>query len=328
MKLKLTFLLLLLAGTIWIVWGRGNRQMYENTGGIFGTVYHIKYEHTTDIHEKILASLHEVDTLFSLFKPNSELSRFNRGEKVNFSPSFLSLSQLAINIAKLTEGAFDPTVAPLVNAWGFGFKKGTFPSPKQVDSLRQFVGYQYLQVSKEKMVRTKPNVQLDFGAIAKGYAVDQVAKCLDDAGVKNYMVEIGGEVIVKGRKPNGEEWRIGITTPTENTEDIQAVITLNNCAMATSGNYRNFYVREGRKFAHTIDPRTGHPVQHSLLSATVIAPTCAQADAYATAFMVMGKEPAKKVLESNSKIKAYFIYALPNGRLAVWKSDNFPKEVQ
>lgn len=328
MKLKITFFLLLLIGTLWILLGRSNQQMFENSGKIFGTLYHIKYEHTEDMHAELLSVLQEVDTTFSLFITQSELSRFNQGEKVHLSPSFIYLSQLATKIAQTTKGAFDPTVAPLVNAWGFGFKKGTFPSPSQVDSLRQLVGYQYIEVTKKNLVKKRPIIQLDFGAIAKGYAVDRVGKALRAAGVKNYMIEIGGEVLVKGRKPNGDDWRIGIANPTESEEDIQAIITLSDCAMATSGNYRNFYIREGRKFAHTIDPRTGYPVQHSLLSATIIAPSCAEADGYATAFMVMGHEAAKEVLKQHKNIKAYFIYSLPDGKLATWRSEGFPKPVE
>lgn len=299
--------------------------MVENTGSIFGTVYNIKYEHTTDLHEDILKALNSVDMTFSLFKEQSELSRFNRGEQIVFTPEFIGLTNLSFQVAQETEGAFDPTVAPLINAWGFGFKKGQLPTSREVDSLRTLVGYQKISVDKNKVKIEQPNVQLDFGAIAKGYAVDCVAKVLSDAGVLNYMVEIGGEIITHGRKPNGEEWRIGVAKPIDRGEEVQAVIALTDCAMATSGNYRNFYIKNGKKYAHTVDPRTGYPVEHTLLSATVIAPSCAEADAYATAFMVMGKEKAENILGKNKRLKAYFIYTDAHGKLASWHSERFPQ---
>lgn len=299
--------------------------MIENTGSIFGTVYNIKYEHTADLHEDILKALDSVDMTFSLFKEQSELSRFNRGEQIAFTPQFIGLTNLSLQVAQETEGAFDPTVAPLINAWGFGFKKGQLPTSKEVDSLRTLVGYQKISVDKNKVKIEQSNVQLDFGAIAKGYAVDCVAKVLSDAGVLNYMVEIGGEIVTHGRKPNGEEWRIGVAKPIDRGEEVQAVIALTDCAMATSGNYRNFYIKNGRKYAHTVDPRTGYPVEHTLLSATVIAPSCAEADAYATAFMVMGKEKAENILAKNKRLKAYFIYTDDQGKLASWHSEKFPQ---
>lgn len=331
MKWKLAIFLLLIVATAWILIGRSNKQMHENTGSIFGTVYHIKYEHTADLHDEILKALNEVDTTFSLFKPQGELSRFNRGEQVDFSLEFLGLTQMALKIAKETDGAFDPTVAPLVNAWGFGFKKGELPTAKQVDSLLALVGYEKVSITDKKVKVARPNVQLDFGAIAKGYGVDRVAKVLADAGVLNYMVEIGGEIAVRGRKPDGEEWRIGVAKPIEGNgqgEDVQAVITLTDGAMATSGNYRNFYIKNGKKYAHTVDPRTGYPVEHDLLSATVIAPTCSEADAYATAFMVMGKDKAKALLARHKELKAYFVYTNEKGELATWHSERFPQILQ
>jgi thiamine biosynthesis lipoprotein len=209
-----------------------------------------------------------------------------------------------------TYGAFDITVAPLVNAWGFGFKHAQMPTPEQVDSLLQ--------------IRS----QLDFSAIAKGYGCDAVARLLQSRGVDNLMVEIGGEVVVRGKNPSGELWRIGINRPVDDTLSVetplQAVLTMTDRGMATSGNYRNFYYKGGRKYAHTIDPRTGYPVQHDLLSATVIAADCATADAYATSFMVLGLDSARKVLDTHPELQAYFIYTSPTDSFAVWHSPDLP----
>ena len=225
-------------------------------------------------------------------------------------------------MSEATEGAFDVTVMPLVNAWGFGFKKGTFPTDTQVDSLRRIVGFHHITLTTDSLLKKdNAGVMIDCGAIAKGYGVDRVAKVLRDHGVRNYMVEIGGEVVTKGRNPETHKsWQIGISKPVDNANEsgsgeLQTVLSLENSALATSGNYRNYYERGGRKYAHTIDPRTGRPVQHSLLSATVLAPDCATADAYATAFMVLGLDGAKKVLSAHKELHAYLIYADEQGHL-------------
>ena len=225
----------------------------------------------------------------------------------------------ARHISQSCQGAFDVTVMPLVNAWGFGFKKGEFPSDAQIDSLRQFVGYQRIELTRDSLLKKADSrIMIDCGAIAKGYSVDCVARVLREHGVRNYMIEIGGEVVTKGRNPEGSPWKIGISRPVEDDSSeagLQTVLELENAALATSGNYHNFYVRNGRKYAHTIDPRTGYPVEHSLLSATVIAPDCATADAYATAFMVMGLDKAKQILKKNKSLKAYLIFADEQGKL-------------
>ena len=212
-----------------------------------------------------------------------------------------------------TDGAFDVTVAPLVNAWGFGFKHEQMPTARQVDSL------------------LKIRDQLDFSAIAKGYGSDVVARMLRHHGISNFMVEIGGEVVTQGVSEKRLPWRIGVTKPTDDSlsvsGELQTVLNVTDIAMATSGNYRNFYYKGGRKYAHTIDPKTGYPVQHSLLSATVLAKDCAVADAYATAFMVMGVERAKTVLQRHPELMAYFIYSTPDGQTAVWFSPSVKDKI-
>lgn len=321
--ISLIFLILLVAGTIFIL----SRSKYQTSQGeIFGTTYHVRYNSTQNLDKEIEQELFRVDTIFSLFKENSLLSRFNRGEdKGKGNTLFAEVIKLSLEISNETEGAFDITVAPLVNAWGFGFKNKQPLSNKQVDSLQKLVGYQHLSFNGKELTKDIPNLQIDCGAIAKGYAVDCIAKLLSDKGCQNYMVEIGGEVVVKGNNDKGEKWKIGIHKPTQHAlpteEDLQTLLSLTNCGIATSGNYRNFYIKDGKKYAHSIDPKTGYPVQHSLLSATVITQSCAKSDALATAFMVMGLDKAKAFVETHKDIQVYFIYADEKGNYQVWMSD-------
>jgi len=287
------------------------QQWQHNDGLVFGTVYSITYQYDSDLQADIEAELAKVDQEFSMFNEQSTVARINRGDStVERSPMFDEVLQLAQSVNEDTWGAFDITVAPLVNAWGFGFKHEQLPTPQQVDSLLQ--------------IRS----QMDFSAIAKGYGCDAVARLLQSKGISNYMVEIGGEVVVRGHSQRGADWRVGVVKPTDDTlsvdSELQTVLSLSDAAMATSGNYRNFYYKGGRKYAHTIDPRTGYPVQHNILSATVLADHCATADAYATSFMVLGLDSARTVLRRHPEMKAYLIYTDQEGRLAVWHSEGLP----
>lgn len=309
---RLLFLLFLVVGTIGII--RSHQVTYQhNEGAIFGTTYHIRYQSPTDFHPEIVKELSKVDAALSLFNPDSWLSHYNAGEQPSTNNMANEVITLAMQVSDSTEGAFDITVAPLVNAWGFGYKSGQWPTPQEVDSLRSLVGYKRYAEGKK--------VMLDCGAIAKGYGVDRVARVLRNHGVTNYMVEIGGEVVVSGHNPEGKLWQIGVAKPTDQTNEMQEVIQLDNAALATSGNYRNYHTDSlGHKVAHTIDPRLGHPVQHTLLSATVMASTCAEADAYATAFMVMGLDAAKAFVEKHPALKVYFIYSTPDNSLDVYST--------
>ena len=245
-----------------------------------------------------------------MFNPNSTLVRLNSGETNRVDSLFCVVFNLAKEVARETNGAFDPTVAPAVNAWGFGPKRRQQLTQSVLDSIAQLVDYHKVQLQGDTLLsRANERINLDFGAIAKGLGVDHVAAALRQHGVKNFMIEIGGEVVVSGTNAKGELWRIGIQKPTTADTELQEVIHLNNAAMATSGNYRNYYTTsQGQRIAHTIDPRTVRPVSHSLLSATVIAPTCAVADAYATAFMVLGVDSAKVILNNHPELSAYLIY--------------------
>lgn len=292
-----------------------------NEGTIFGTTYHITYQNRQDLKPQIEAAMQAVDQSLSMFNPQSTLAHINDNTDLHTDSLFRQVYTLAKQVYQSTGGSFDPTVAPLVNAWGFGFKNGTMPNENQVDSLRQLVGFDRISLSHDTIVKEDSLIIMDYSAIAKGFAVDHVAQLLQDLGIRNYMVEIGGEVIVHGHNPKGKAWRVGIAKPSEEESGLQEILELQDRAMATSGNYRNYYITpEGKKVAHTIDPHTGYPVQHTILSSTVFAPTCAMADAFATAFMVMGLDEAKKLLSKETQLQVYFIYAAPDGSYATYSN--------
>lgn len=326
---QLPFLAFLIIGTVVIV-GRQKSVPYQHDEGrIFGTTYHITYQSDDNLKKEIEETLKAVDQEFSMFNPQSTVALINEGKRPTLSDDFLEVYQLAQQVNEESDGAFDITVAPLVNAWGFGFKNQQMPNNHQIDSLRRLVGMEHVSLAGAKgsqYVRfQRPRMMLDFSAIAKGYGTDRVARLLMSHDVANFMVEIGGEVYAKGNSEKRLPWRIGVSKPVDDpdndAQELEMVLNVTNQAMATSGNYRNFYYKGGRKYAHTIDPKTGRPVQHSLLSATVLAPTCAEADAYATSFMVMGLDKARQVLERKKQLKAYFIYQNARGGLSVWKSE-------
>ena len=330
--LQLPFLLFLLLGTIFIIRHQRNTPYQHNTGYIFGTVYHITYQYDTDLNAEILAELNKVDASLSMFNKQSVITRVNNNQNIEVNDMFTDVFTLAEKISNDTNGAFDITVAPLVNAWGFGFKNGQLPTRVMVDSLKSFVGYKRVTLIDKHVKKDDPRTTLDCGAIAKGYGCDMVAELLRRKGVANFMVEIGGEVVTCGISDRRLPWKIGVTKPSDDSlnqnQELQAVLNVTDKAMATSGNYRNFYYKDGKKYAHTIDPHTGFPVQHSLLSATVLADRCAVADAYATSFMVMGLDGAKKTLENHPELMAYLIYADHKGNMQVWYSPSMKDKIQ
>ena len=304
--LSALFLIALIVGTVFILSGS---KYYTNEGQIFGTTYHITYAGTEDLDKEIRAELQRVDDALSMFNKQSTLSKFNRNEAFDVNDSrFNDVVRLSQQLSQETDGAFDISVAPLVNEWGFGFK---------------------LYYEKNKLCKRDPRVTIDCGAVAKGYGVDCVAKLLSANGCTNYMVEIGGEVVVKGQNAKGKKWTIGINKPvddsTKTVSEVQTVLHVSDCGIATSGNYRNFYYVDGRKVSHTIDPKTGQPVQHSLLSATVLTSSCAKSDALATSFMVMGLERAKNFLAKHKDVQVYFIYADGQGKYKVWMTEGMQK---
>ena len=331
--LQLAFLTFLVIGTVLIIKHQHSMPFQHNKGTVFGTFYSVTYQSDENLQKEIEAELKKVDDALSMFNEESIISKVNRNEKTELNEMFMQVVELAMKVSEETDGAFDITVAPLVNAWGFGFKSGTQPTPQAIDSLKALVGYKKITLDTRRKAISKndPRIMLDCSAIAKGYGSDVIGAFLKRRGIENYMVEIGGEVVTHGINEKRVPWRIGVVKPTEDSlatdNELQTVINVADKAMATSGNYRNFYYKGGKKYAHTIDPKTGAPVQHSLLSATVLADNCATADAYATSFMVMGIERAKAVLERHPELMAYFIYSDDNGENAVWYSPTMKENI-
>lgn len=327
-------LLLLIGATVYVAMEYNSNKKGQTTassaeylkceGNIFGTVYHITYQSATDLADSIGAVLQEVDNSLSPFNPNSVITAINQNQSMQTDSRFREVFLLAKEVSAATDGAFDITVAPLVNAWGFGFKNKENVTDSLLRSILEHVGIEKVSLEDEQIVKSDTCVMLDCSAIAKGYGVDAVGQYLEEKGVENYMVEIGGEVRLKGHNDKGTEWNIGVVKPDPDAlgsqNELMEVLHLSDISMATSGNYRNFYEEGGKRYAHTIDPHTGNPVQHSLLSSTVLADRCAVADAYATAFMVLGLEKAQTVLKSHPELKAYFIYADEEGNDAVWRN--------
>ena len=324
-------LLFLIVGTIIIVRQQRSMPYQKDTGFVFGTVYNITYQSNKNLKKDIEAELEKVDFSLSTFNKQSTISKINRNENAEADNMFTYIFNLAQDISAETDGAFDITVAPLVNLWGFGFKNDRQPTTHAIDSLKQLVGYKKVKISNGKVKKDDPRIMLDCSAIAKGYACDVVASFLRKAGIENFMVEIGGEIVTRGVNAQRLPWKIGVTKPIDDTlstnQELQTILNVTNKAMATSGNYRNFYYKDGKKYAHTIDPKTGRPVQHNILSATVLTDNCATADAYATAFMVAGLEKAKDILDRHPELMAYLIYSDEKGRNAVWYSPSLKDKI-
>ncbi len=335
---QVPFLTLLIVGTVLIIRQQQNTPYQHNTGMIFGTTYNITYQYEDDLKAELEAKMLQVDSALSMFNEKSVISHVNKDNGIikntPCGKMFADVFQLAQQISEETGGAFDITVAPLVNAWGFGFKNGSMPTKHQVDSIRRYVGFQKVSSIKEGnqyiIQKADQHIMLDCSAIAKGYGVDVVAQLLKEKGITNYLVEIGGEVITCGISEKRLPWKIGVTKPTDDSlsigNELQTVLNITDKAMATSGNYRNFYYKGGKKYAHTIDPKTGYPVQHNILSATVLCNECAKADAYATSFMVLGMEGARKVLEKHPELMAYLIYD-DHGQNKIWYSPSLKDKI-
>ncbi|EJW94392.1 thiamine biosynthesis lipoprotein ApbE [gut metagenome] len=335
MKTKASFLWLafFIFASIGIISKQKKPAGFQNDKGlIFGTIYNITYQYDENLKTEIEAELKRFDLSLSPFNEQSIISRINRNEEMAVDSFFQTCFLRSMEISEATKGAFDITVAPLVNAWGFGFKKGTFPNDAMVDSLLQTIGYKKIHLENGKIVKEDPRILLNCSAVAKGYAVDVIAGLLQRKGIQNFMVDIGGEVVVKGKSPTHNLWRIGINKPVDDSlsvnQDLQTILEVSDVALATSGNYRNYYYKDGKKYAHTIDPRTGYPVQHSILSATVIAKDCMTADALATSFMVMGLEESKELCATHPDMEAYFIYTGEDGKFKTFQTEGMNKFMQ
>lgn len=256
---------LLLLATIWILARHNQPAPYQTDKGlVFGTIYQITYQCDSSLKADIEAELARFDGSLSPFNDTSTISRINRGEDIIPDTLFLNAFRRSMEVSEQTDGAFDITVAQLVNAWGFGFKQGAFPDSAMIDSLLQFTGYRKVSLSPQgKVIKQDPRTMFTCSAIAKGYAVDIIAQLLSRKGVKNYMVDIGGEVVVRGLNPKDTPWRIGINKPVDDSlatnQELQEILQITDAGIATSGNYRNFYYKGGKKYAHTVDPRTATP---------------------------------------------------------------------
>ena len=297
-----------------------------------GTTYHITYLDTdsTVYQEEIDSVLQDFDMSLSTYIPESVISGINRGvEGVSPDPAFIRCFNAAREVFEQSGGAFDISIAPIVNAWGFGFTEQAAVDSLMIDSLLQFVGMDKIILQEGKIRKSLEEVMLDMNAIAQGFSVDVVAGFLESVGIRNYLVEIGGELRTRGFNPDGAAWRVGIDKPLEGNQlaglELEAIISLTDRSLATSGNYRRFYEKDGIKYSHTIDPATGYPVQHGLLSATVLCRECMYADAYATAFMVMGTEKSKAFLDSHPELDAFLIYNNEKGEYLVWATPGLEK---
>ncbi len=288
-------------------------EYYQESGTVFHTLYRITYQSPVLLTEKIDQELQDFNLSLNPFNPNSIIAKVNNNEPVEVDEWFVEVFNKAQEISENSNGAFDATAAPLINLWGFGFSKKDSVTPEVIDSLKSFVGYKKIRLEGNKVVKDDPRVMISFSAIAKGYACDVIAKLLETEGVTNYMVDIGGEIAMSGVNQNGDCWRIGINKPEDdiagvNTKIEDVVQPCKKGGVATSGDYRNFYMKDGIRYAHTIDPMTGYPAGQNMLSATIVANDCMTADGYATAFMTMGVDKAIAMAASIPEIEYYIIY--------------------
>lgn len=299
-----------------------------------GTTYNITYENSTnlDYSQDIDSILKAFDKSLSIYDSTSIISRINNNDgTVEVDDWFTEVFNKSAEVNTISGGAFDITVGPVVNAWGFGNGPVLKHDTAYIDSLLQYVGMNKVKIEGKKVLKQNPAVKLDVNALAQGYSVDVVCNFFRNKGIQNYLVEIGGEVRGKGTNAKNNFWHIGIDKPSDGNmspgNNLQAIMEINNKALATSGNYRAFYVENGVKYAHTIDPKTGFPARNTLLSATVVCDDCMTADAYATTFMVLGTEKSKELLKKLTGIEVYFVSSDPQGNYQVFFSEGMKKMI-
>lgn len=300
-------------------------------GGALGTYYKITYigEENAVIQHGVDSLLDQINAQFSIFDPTTLVSRLNNGENLELTEQFQWLFEKSMEVSARTNGAFDITIEPLVEAWGFGKDRKMSLDSLVIDSLKQLVGYQRVHIEENHLIKKNSAIKLNFNAIAKGYAVDQIANYLSGMGYPDCLVDVGGEIVARGSN-KGKPWRVGVQVPTHQADDpveTDYVFTIRDKAIATSGNYRNYIEQDGKRFTHIISPFTGGAEVSSLLSVSVIAPDCTTADAYATAFMVLGIEKSMEIIKHDTTLAAYFIYDQA-GEYKTVKSDRFPDSIQ
>lgn len=295
-----------------------------------GGTFHIKYKVANDTIpvNEFYNVLNQINTSLSVYDSNSVISRVNRNDTtVELDRFFTEIFRESYKIYQLTDGAFDITVAPLVRYWGFLPQSVALPSSK-VDSLLQFVGMDKIQIKQQRLWKAHPNVQLDVNGIAQGFTVDKLSMLLESKNIHDYMIEVGGEVKVKGKNPEGKMWKVGIDKPIENSNELnrelQTILHITDVSLATSGSYRKFVEKDGIKYSHTINPKTGQPTFHRLLSVTILHPSCTFADAMATAIMVMGLDKGMKFIKENN-LQAYLIFSDEKGNLQTWMTKEVEK---
>ena len=304
-------------------------KVFKITGAAQGTYYAITYcsDNNENLRPAMDSLFNQFDRSVSAYVPASILSRLNNNDSTLVADAiFETIFKKAMEVSVRSDGAFDITVGPLVNAWGFGFSKKAKVDQAMVDSLLQFVGYQKVKLINGRLVKKDPRMTIDFDAIAQGYSSDWIAEFFEKRGINNYLIDVGGEVLGLGTKPDGQVWSVAIEMPAKYSQDerkIQAILSLKDHAISTSGSYRKYYEENGVRYSHTIDPSNGYPVKHNLLSVSVLAVDCITADAYATAFMVMGLEKSKIFLSKNRDIEAYFISDDQQGGFAVFYTPGF-----
>lgn len=272
-----------------------------------------------------------VENSVSLWDENSIIRKVNRNEDVVVDKVFRDNFEWAKKASEFSDGAFDATIGPLVAAWGFHYKKEMEMTPAMVDSIRQLVDFKKIEIIDNKIVKAKPNMTLDFNAVAQGYTADLIGTFLEEKGVTNYLVDVGGEIMARGGKPNGENWIIGIEKPSENYDserNVQLKITLKDKGIVTSGNYRKYIEKDGVRYSHSIDPKTGYPVPQNLLSATVIADNAAWADCLASICMIVGKDKALQMLEDNADIEGYLIFVDEDGTIKTTSTSGFKEYIK
>lgn len=304
----------------------------HNEGKTQGTYYSATYQHPQgiDLQQKIEERMRKFDLSLSTYEPNSIISRINRNDTtVRTDTDFENMYNVARQVSEQSNGAFDITVGPLIKAWGFGLGNTSHIKIPDVSKILPFVGYKKIRLENHKLLKDDKHIMVDANALAQGQSSDIIAKLLETNGCKNFMIEIGGEIVCKGLNAEGQKWRIGIDKPIDDStsanSELQTIISITDCAVTTSGNYRKYYYLNGKKYAHEINPHTGFPVVRSLLSATVIAPTCIQADAYATAFMVVGVDSSLQICKKIPNMDCYLIYIDKSGKNQVIYTEGFKK---
>ena len=293
-----------------------------------GSYYAVTYfdEENRNFQPEIDSIFHAVDMSVNLWVDSSIISKVNRNEDVTLDSIFIDNFNIAQEAARLSDGYFDPTISPIVAAWGFSYKSGDSITPQLIDSLKQLVDYQKIRIENGKVIKENPEIKLDFNAIAQGYTSDLIAAFLESRDIKNYLVDTGGEIMTRGSKPNDQPWIVGIEKPAENWDSEQVVqtrIALRDKGLVTSGSTRKYVERNGRRYSHCIDPKTGYPVEHNVLSATVLAENSVWADALASICMVMGMEKSLPLIESMDGVEAYYIFVNEQNELETFATEGF-----